>query len=154
MFATSLLRLLCYRLRLSIFRSLRQYVIILFPKGFHCFIICLLSHCSVLGFSCLFFFLFRHYPFSSIFPLFHYLFITSLLCSRLQLFLLPKFFYLLRHNILFLQGFHCFIICLLSHCCVLGFSCLLLCLLRHHTISSSFHCFLRCLLHHCSVLGC
>ena len=34
-------------------------------SSFHCFIICLLRHCSVLSFDCLIFFLFCHYPISS-----------------------------------------------------------------------------------------
>src|SRR6218665_200608 len=61
---------------------------------------------------------------------------------------------------LLLQGFHCFIICLLRHCSVLGFNCSIFCLLRHHTISSRFSllnylfitpllcCFILCLLCH------
>src|SRR6218665_3428631 len=85
--------------------------------GFHCFIICLLLHCSVLGFDCSICCLLRHYTINSSFPLFcyfmlrhcsglgsrcllfcllrhctffkvllfHYLFVTTLLCSRLQL---------------------------------------------------------------------
>src|SRR6218665_2585596 len=79
-------------------------------SSFHCFIICLLRHCSVVGFSCSIFCLLRHYTISSRFLLFHYLFVTSLLCSRLQV--SPPFCYV---TILFLQGFHCLIICLLRH---------------------------------------
>src|SRR6218665_1154115 len=55
------------------------YVNILFLRGFHCFAIniCLLRHCSVLGFSCLFCVL-RHYTVSSRRQLLHCLFVTSL----------------------------------------------------------------------------
>jgi len=62
------------------------YATLLFLEGFHCLIICLLRHFSVLGFNCSIFCLLHHYTISSRFPLFHYLFITSLLCSRLRLF--------------------------------------------------------------------
>src|SRR6218665_1780181 len=54
-------------------------------SSLHCFVICLLSHCSILGFNCSIFCLLRHHTISSRFPLLHYLFVTSLLCSRLQL---------------------------------------------------------------------
>ena len=55
----------------------------LFPiQGFQCF----LDHLSVLGFNCSIFCLLRHDTISSRCPLFNYLFITSLLCSRLRLF--------------------------------------------------------------------
>jgi len=112
-------------------------------QGYHCFIICVLCHCSVLGFDCLFFSLLRHYTISSRFALFHYLFvttpcylfkvsivlvryllITSLLCSRLRLSRLPlvtSLWFLLKVSI------GAFIICLLCHCCVLYFDCLFLC---------------------------
>src|SRR6218665_2542069 len=62
-------------------------------QGFYCFIIIgLLRHCSVLGFDCLFLCFLCHYTISSRFPLFHYLFVTSLLCSMLRLHLsLPLF---------------------------------------------------------------
>src|SRR6218665_2918081 len=44
---------------------------------------------------------------------------------------------------LFLQGFHCFIICLLCHhCSVLGFNCSILCLLHLYAISRRFPLFL------------
>ena len=107
---------------------------ILCLQGFHCFIICLLRHCSVLGSDCLFFCFLRHYTISSRVSLFQYLFVTSLLCSSLRL-SLPLF---LTFAILSLQGFHCFIIiiCLLRHCSVLCFDCLFLCFLRHYTIYS------------------
>src|SRR6218665_143560 len=55
-------------------------------QGFQCFITCFLRHRSVLGFNCSIFCLLRHYTSSSRFPLFNYLFITSLLGSRLRLF--------------------------------------------------------------------
>src|SRR6218665_74367 len=63
-------------------------------KGFYWFIICLLRHCCVLGFDCLFlcFVTSVYYLFKA--PLFHYLFVTSVLCSRLRQRLL---FCLLRH---------------------------------------------------------
>jgi len=64
---------------------------ILSLQCFHCFIICLLRHLSVLGYDCLFLCLLRHYLISAMFPLFHYLFVTPLLCSRLLL-SLPLFF--------------------------------------------------------------
>src|SRR6218665_2659768 len=50
-------------------------------QGFQCF----LRHCSVLGLDCSIFRLLRHHSTSSRFPMLHYLFDTSLLCSRLQL---------------------------------------------------------------------
>src|SRR6218665_1060663 len=56
------------------------------------------------------------------FALFHYLFVTSLLCSRLPL-SLPLFCYVSLRSF---QGFRCFT-CLLRRCCVLGFDCLFLC---------------------------
>src|SRR6218665_2497673 len=51
---------------------------ILSLQGFHCFSnpICLLRHCSVLGFDCLVFCLLRHHAFSSRFLLVHYPFVT------------------------------------------------------------------------------
>src|SRR6218665_692048 len=60
------------------------YVTSLSLQGFHCFIICLLRHCSVLCFDCLFLCFLRHYTIFSRLPLFYYLFITSLLCSMLR----------------------------------------------------------------------
>jgi len=39
------------------------YVTILFLQGFHCLIICLLHHCSVLGFDCFIFGLLCHFKF-------------------------------------------------------------------------------------------
>src|SRR6218665_118206 len=81
------------------------------------------------------------------FALFHYLFLKSLVCSRLQmppfLFLTSMLFSALAVSstvcyvtVLFLQGVDCFIICLLHHCSVLGFSLLFFCILRHYTVSS------------------
>src|SRR6218665_1978595 len=72
---------------------LRHYAFYSWFPTFHCFIICLLRHCCVLGLDCLFFCLLRdyafsswyplshyqllrHYAISSRFPLFHYLFVT------------------------------------------------------------------------------
>src|SRR6218665_3643063 len=68
----------------SIIPSSVCYATILFLQGFHCSVIGLLRHCSVLVFSCLLFDLLRQYIFK--FPLFHYLFVTSLHCSGLRLF--------------------------------------------------------------------
>jgi len=72
----------------------------------------LLCHCSVLGFNSPIFCLLRHYTISSRFPLFHYLFLTALVCCRLQLSPLLQLFHC-RPTIF--QGFHYFIICLLRH---------------------------------------
>src|SRR6218665_1510994 len=51
-------------------------------QGYHWFIICLLRYCSVLCFDFLFLCFLRHYwptyTISSMFPLLHYLFVTSL----------------------------------------------------------------------------
>src|SRR6218665_2845353 len=77
--------LLCSGLRLSL--TLFCYVTMLSTHSFHYFIICLLLHYSVLGFDCLFLCVLRHYALSSWFPLYHYLFVASLLCSRLSLLL-------------------------------------------------------------------
>src|SRR6218665_2050907 len=74
----------------------------------------------------------------------HYLFVTPLLCSRLQR---PPCLFVAS---LFLQGFHCFIICLLRHCSVLGFNCFIFWLLCHYPSYflkfSIFHCCIICLL--------
>ena|SRR6218665_1231437 len=120
---------------------------------FHCFIICLL----------------RHHTISPRFPLFHYLFVTSLLRSMFRSTVSSSVSYvtiLYLFNvsvvslsvcyvtILSLQGFHCFIICFLRHCSVLCFDCLFLCFLRHYSyLFKCFHCFIICLLRYCSVLG-
>src|SRR6218665_297377 len=84
------------------------YIAMLSPRGFLCFIICLL----------------RHQTISSRLALFWFLLITSLLCSRLRLSPLPFVtlpWFLLKASI------GSFIICLLCHCCVLDFDCLFLC---------------------------
>src|SRR6218665_2856066 len=110
------------------------YVTILSSKGLHCFYICLL----------------RHHTISLRFPLFHYPFVTSLLCSILRvslpLFITSLFYY----N----QGFHCFMICVLGHCSILGFARPFLCifLFRYQTISSRFPFCIICLLRRCSSL--
>ena len=128
--------LLCSRLRLSLPLFLTSlyypfkvsivalsvcFVPTLSLKGFHCFIIWLLRHGSVLGFDCLF------------------------LCSNVTILSLQCFhcciICLLRHHRLFLKGFHCFIICLLRHCSVLGFDCLFFCLLHTYILSSRFSLF-------------
>src|SRR6218665_1597511 len=132
------------------------------------FIICLLRQCSVLCFDCLCLCFLRHYTISSMFPLFHYLIVTSpyyllkvsivllSVCYVTALFLLrlsmPLFLTSLYYffnvslvslsvcyvTILSLKGFHCFIICLLRYCSVLCFDCLCLCFLHHYTMSSMF----------------
>src|SRR6218665_1970869 len=92
----------------------------LFLQGFHCFIICLLRHCSFFGFDCSIFCLLRNYNYYFFkVLLFRNLFVTSLLCSRLRL--SPLLFVASAASLLFLQGFHCFIICLLRHCSFFGF---------------------------------
>ena len=110
-----------------------------FPKnmlclqGIHCFIIGLLRHCSVLVFVCLFLCFLRHYTISSRFPLFLYLFVTSpyhlfkvsivwlSVCYVTALFYASTVSSSVSYvTILSLQGFHCFIICLLRHCSILG----------------------------------
>src|SRR6218665_1822859 len=104
-----------------------------------------------------------HYDISTMFPLFHYLFVTSLLCSGLRL-SVPLFvmslYYISKVSIVSLSACyvtalfevstvsssvccatvlsHCFSIWLLCHCYVLGFDCLVFCLLRHHAVSSRF----------------
>src|SRR6218665_1610100 len=95
-----------------LFCLLRIYDTILSHNSFRYLIICFLRHCSVLGLSCLLFCLLRHNAIFSGFPLFYYLFVTSLLCSPLQL--CPLMF--VMSSILSLHGFHCFITCLLRHC--------------------------------------
>jgi len=111
------------------------YVTILSLQGFHCFSICLLRHCSVLGFDYLVFRLLRHHGFSSRFLLVHSLSVVmSMLCFGLRLSLNLCCYV----TMLSTQGFHCFIICLLRHCSVLGVDCLFLCLLRHYAFSSRF----------------
>src|SRR6218665_3618677 len=58
-------------------------------QGFHCFIIGLLRHCSVLGVDCLFLCVLRHYTISSIFLLLHYPFVRlrhHTISSRFPLF--------------------------------------------------------------------
>src|SRR6218665_2947901 len=90
-------------------------------QGFHCFIICLLRHCSVLGVS---FCVLRHNAISSGFPLSYHLFVTSLFCSRLQLsplMFVMSLYYLFKDSIVSLParyvtalGFDCSIFCLLG----------------------------------------
>src|SRR6218665_2337701 len=84
--------------------SSASYVIILSLQCFHCFISCLLRHCTVRGFDLLVFCLLRHHAFSSRFLIIHYLFVTSLLCSGFRL-SLPLFFYV---TMLSPRGFYCF----------------------------------------------
>src|SRR6218665_1975124 len=60
------------------FAPLDPPLTILSLQGFHCFIICLLRHCSLLGFDCLFLCFLRHYTISSMCPLVLHLFVTSL----------------------------------------------------------------------------
>jgi len=120
-------------------------------QGFQCFIICLLWVIAPFSASAVS---------SSIckFPLFHYLFVASLLCSRFRLFHLlfvMSLSYFFKFSIVSLSNslglrhytissrFHCFIICLLRHCSVFGFDCSIFCLLRNYrpTISSRFSLF-------------
>jgi len=85
-----------------------------FLQDFHCFIIFLLCHSNVLGFYCSIFCLLRHYTISSRIPLFHYLFVISLLCSQLRLFPLlfvTSLYYLFKVSIISLAI--CFITSLL-----------------------------------------
>src|SRR6218665_2432925 len=106
---------------------------------------------SLQGFHCLFVCLLRHHTIFSRFPLFHYRFVTSLLCSRPRLALplfvtsvysLFKIFIVSLPvcyvTILSLQCFHCFIIRLLRHRFVLDFDCYFICFIRHLTISSKY----------------
>src|SRR6218665_3563758 len=109
--------------KLQLSRSSSKWAVMNFPKtclclqGFHCLIIGLLRHCSVVIFECLCLCFSRHNTISSRFPLFQYLFVTSLRCSMLPLSqpllrvtIYSGYFYVI---ILSFQGFHCFIICLL-----------------------------------------
>src|SRR6218665_1153942 len=67
-------------------RPIVAYTIsLLFLPGFYCFIICLLRHCSFVVFDCSMFCLLRNYTISSRLSLFRNMFVTPLLCSRLQL---------------------------------------------------------------------
>src|SRR6218665_4032432 len=68
----------CNLFKVSIVYLSVCYVTILSFQGFHCFIIGLLRHCSVLGLDCLFLCLLRQYTLSLRSSLFHYLFVTSL----------------------------------------------------------------------------
>jgi len=115
--------------------------------GLNCFIICLLSQCSVLDFDCSFLSLLRITIYSGylyvIIPSFqdfhcflsvYYLFITSLLCSRLHYI----YVYYVTIGLLSLQCFHYCSICLLRHHSVVGLEWYFHCLLRHLTISSRF----------------
>src|SRR6218665_3305696 len=76
---------------------------------FHCLglSICLLPHFSILGFDWFIFCLLRHYTISSRLTLFHYLYVTSVLCYQLQL---SPLLYVTSLHLLFHQVFHCFII--------------------------------------------
>src|SRR6218665_3046156 len=79
---------------------------------------------------------------SSSLPLFRYLFVTSMICSRLRLLHL-LFLSSLYYCLVFIQGLHCFIIYLLRHCSVRGFHCSIFRLLRQYTctISSTYSLF-------------
>src|SRR6218665_1452250 len=105
---------LYYFLGASIFSLSVCYVTMQFLQDFHCFIIFLLCHSNVLGFYCSIFCLLRHYTISSRIPLFHYLFVISLLCSQLRLFPLlfvTSLYYLFKVSIISLAI--CFITSLL-----------------------------------------
>src|SRR6218665_4207800 len=77
-------------------------------QGFHCFIIGLLRHCSVLVFDCFFLCFLRHYTISSRFPLVHSVNLRH--CSVLGFDCL--FLCFLRHYTIS-SRFPWFIICLL-----------------------------------------
>src|SRR6218665_1977455 len=85
----------------SLFLCLLRHSII--SSRFHCFVICFLLQCSSLRLShplfvtrhFLFTLFLRHYTIFSRFPLFYYLLITSLLCSRLR----PSLPLLLRNDL-------------------------------------------------------
>src|SRR6218665_39439 len=100
-------------------------------QGFQCF----LRHCSVLGLDCSIFRLLRHHSTSSRFPMLHYLFDTSLLCSRLQLspLLFVASLYIFKFPL-----FH-YSVCYVMLCSRLQQSPLLF---VASLISSSFHCFI------------
>src|SRR6218665_3538893 len=113
-----------------------------------------------------------HYTISAMFSLFHYLFVKSLLYSRLRLFLhllLTSLNYLFKVSIvslyvcyvttlfedstvlssvsfttiLSLRCFPCFIFCLLRHSCVLGFDFLFLCFVTSvYYLFQGFFCFI------------
>src|SRR6218665_813674 len=120
-------------------------------NSLHGSIICLLHHCSVLGFGCL-------HCLSITFAFACYVTIISLLSPLLFVSLLYYLFHISIVSLsvccvialcsastvtssvyyvtmLFLQGFHCFVICLLRHCFVHGFDCFIFCLSHHYTIS-------------------
>src|SRR6218665_3108412 len=141
----------------------------------------MLRHCSVLGFSCSIFCLLRHYTISSRFPLFHFLFVTSLLCSRHLLFHLlfvTSIYYLFQVSIvslcvcyviaLFWVSIHLLFVTSLYHFFNVSIVSLLVCYITvlfsasivpssvcYVTIRSlhGFHCFIICMLRHCSVRG-
>src|SRR6218665_2225214 len=76
-----------------------------------------------------------NYYISSMFPLLHYLFVTSP-CYLFEVTIGSlSVCYVTIQSILSLQGFHCFIICLLRYCSVLCFDCLFLCFISHYSIS-------------------
>jgi len=112
-------------------------------QGFHCFIICLFRHCSILCFDCIFLRFLRHYTLSSRFPLFHYVLVTSLfVCSlRLSLPLFVMRYHLfrlfLRHFTIF-SRFPLFYYLLITSLLFLGLDWLFLCLLGHNAIFSRF----------------
>ena len=130
-------------------------------QGIHCFIICFLRHCSVLVSECLFLYLLCHYTIHSRFPLFHYLFVTSLLCSRLRLSLplsvmsihysrFPMFHYL------FVVSLHCSelrlslpLFCYVTMLSPYCFYCFIICC--YVSLLHGFHCFIAYLLRHYSV---
>src|SRR6218665_174417 len=129
MFLTSLL---CSRLRLfhilfvtSLFYLLRASIV----SFSVCYVIALFSASAVSSSICCVTIL---YIFKS--PLFHYpvCCVTALFSASIA----PSS--VCYVTILFLQGFHCFITCLLRHCPVLGFDCFIFCLLCHYPISSRF----------------
>src|SRR6218665_3520628 len=110
------------------------FVTILSLPYFHCFIICLLRHCSVLGFDCYIFCLLCHYAISSRFPLFRYMFVTSLLCTRLRL------LHLLFVTSLYYFGMDCIVsssMCYVTILSLQGFLCCTVCFYVTSPFSSS-----------------
>src|SRR6218665_143745 len=93
-------------------------------QGFHCFIICLLRQCSVLAFDCPFLCLLRvticsGYFYVIILGLFNVSIVLLYVYYVTALFkVLTVTFSVCYVTRLSLQDFHCFVICLLRHCCV------------------------------------
>src|SRR6218665_1231435 len=83
---------------------------------------------------------FRNYAFSSMFPLFHYLFVTSpYYISKVSIVSLSVCYIIAS----FYVSIDCLFLCFLRHYTISlqCFCCFIICLLRHHTISSRFSLF-------------